>query len=1643
MAGFDLDAALEKGEIPNDPVILNKIKEDPTGAVFARVQKNFADYKVKRKDQITDVAGSSGSDFNELAKKAPQAQQSEPTEIKPTPPSTPPVKKLPDDTVGFSQLPNQDQLIEEQVKLNKIPNDKVILDSIRSGKVPISRVQQNYAKYLEKNPSAFVATPEGIKIESAPLKQNQPAVVQVKETIHDQILDKASSSPSDDFFRQRKALIDSQNGNLAQIQQIQAETFAKLQPEIDRRVPTTYENGQKIPPMDRLSMYQDQLEKDRDWKVYGHLTQEFADPFGVAVATKKGDLFKVPEGLTPAEEQRRISGIQNNNPKDSLENILLDRDRAEKKSKEITLKDLITGKDKEKAAAQQKSNELFSDEAPQYGIEAPKNFKLTSKEKALGVGFNLIGGLIYGGPLTKLTEAIPGIAKLAQIASKSGETLTELKAARVAAKALGAADEVSALSGAIRSTRAVGTAASVGRVTAEGFATGSVVGGTRSILENNPAEDVLKDAVTEGTMFAVFGNLLLPAVGAVGKLAGLRKEFRANDSIRRLAENPEVNQLAERAQQTNVIQRINSSEFKPVSPEDQAAQAVAAKIEGIKPLTGLKSAIVSNPELLRYALADDSKNLGEALFGANGLYKNLVEFSPELSLLVKAGRTNDAIDAAQSVMTNVLRRNPEVRDFTFAPLIHNSDSINVVYANRLAKNVKDPELYPNLRSNLLNYLDEPSSANRLLLEQNAPKRFFERLSKPKFFDVRLNPQEIDTFVGDFMEKTLAAVAGKGPAVPANLIGKLRSTDELLKTAVTFNRELNRKFIDKMASNPYSFEDNFVQVDPALTQGVRSGVELRRLQTERNVTLDQHRDLTSLIQSHQQKISNTTDPAEIRNLNQQILSFKDQQRVLNNIVSRQESSINAMSSNLKSLPEDQVSKINQYVDEIYLPRRFGYQTKEDVGKLAEATAEIRQKKGQLAEFNQLVDSGLLEKLKVPMEEVKNLRQTILTDINDIRTKYKQGTTRESVQQYRQKFGAADNPNFVKADSELADVMHAFATSGKDLQSNYGALFKGFALLNPRRLLLKDLGHNNVLEKMLYHIQDRNAAIDSKVRKYNEVIDGIGIKPGSNESALLQRFGEGRLKQTDPEFQALAPDLQAKLIGGNQVARGFYDGLIDSINEVMGKNNLPQIRKRADYFLHFNETMSSLPNKIVQFTKGLASGEVEAENGFRMFYKSKTELDPNRTRFSSEKARAGLEFKDDAITGMKAYLKPALERVYYTDLIREIDTARHFAPQNMGNFLQDVKEKILLRQPTELDQAVFKRSTVPRQILGAYHQRIGKGAILYNAGTVLQNALSTVQNIAVSPLHAAKAVGQMFSKEGNEAVALSKNLATRDLFNLEANREGALFTQEVLDKAGIIGRGAGKLGAAVGKVVNPISQAYEAVGGYGLKVFDRIAAKHAYLTGFSKARSMGLSQEEAARFADKWTDMIQNSTDSSNQTNLYRSTIGKSLFQFSSFVTNYAGTIVRDLPNIARTDGSARAVSMVLNSVAGMSIANEFAKAAGVPEPFKMDTFIPFLGQQRFGSYGLLGSAYKGIAAVVGDEQTSKKAKRDLTRTVTSLAIPGGNQLSKILNTQKAKVRNKDVRDYLFGVQPRDKNTKRSDRSFLDNLRSDTKEELFGQ
>jgi len=116
-----------------------------------------------------------------------------------------------------------------------------------------------------------------------------------------------------------------------------------------------------------------------------------------------------------------------------------------------------------------------------------------------------------------------------------------------------------------------------------------------------------------------------------------------------------------------------------------------------------------------------------------------------------------------------------------------------------------------------------------------------------------------------------------------------------------------------------------------------------------------------------------------------------------------------------------------------------------------------------------------------------------------------------------------------------------------------------------------------------------------------------------------------------------------------------------------------------------------------------------------------------------------------------------------------------------------------------------------------------------------------------------------------------------------------------------------------------------------------------------------------------------------------------------MTNFAATIMNDLPKIARTEGGARAVSMVTKSIAGMAIANETARSIGIPAPFDIDTFIPFMGSYRFGPPGELSIPYQLgeylTGKATGDKAMAKKGGKGLMRTGTSMLFPGASQASK--------------------------------------------------
>lgn len=1230
-----------------------------------------------------------------------------------------------------------------------------------------------------------------------------------------------------------------------------------------------------------------------------------------------------------------------------------------------------------------------------FGIYDPKIDDLTPEQAATVKGLDVAGGLAMGFGIGALFSKIPLVAKLASQSEALGETISALKNSKIAAKAAGLTEEAAQIGSSLRNTRIAKAVTDFATVIPEAATTGAAVGGAKSALQRNSVKDILIDAGTEALMFSAFGAIMLPLAEGAGALFSRGQRQRTERVLSSVAKQPEIQALAAEGATPGFLKNVkdNIGPIGPYTPQQQAALSAIQKIEATNPLLGTQAALLGNPEILIESFDQTVKSTSKALFGEGGPFNQVLGLNPYLKTLFDSGKHREVLDSAQALITEQISKNPEAKEHILAPFMADSMALNKVYANRMLKNVKTPDAYPNLQRNLLNYLSDKSPENALLLQQSSPKGFMRRVQSEKYFDARLNSKEVDSMVGDIFHEALHTLSGKVKEFAPSTFGKFQHIDDILKSTVTFNKELNRGFIEAYATNPVAFDDNFIQVNPELLQPTKDAVNLKRIFNERNITLTKRREINAAIQDIEQTIASTSPKATpsadgviqknvissgeqtVDELKTQLISLKDKRRVLNIVFANQNRDITRLTTILDRMPSSQKQELDQLINQIHVPRRQG----QAFGAVLDSKMEIDPQARSLRKNMASAESDVIRKGYA--DDLNNLTRSDSSYI-------------ESSQKFQGKFGAGDNPYFIRAGSELADVMNSFMVTGTDIRdlNKIIRLPFGVNIENPRRLLQKEFGTNNVFEKLISNIKNRDSLINSKATYWAKQFDNIGIRAGSKESALLQKFGEGRLKQTDAEFMALSPNIQEKIIKGNKVARDFYDGTLDAINDTMRRNGLPEIPKMPNFYTHFQETMDSIPNQIKKFLMGDVSDIDFTGKGGRMFWKSKIEADPNRTVFRSEKKRSGNEFIDDAITGMKSYVRPSLERIYYTDVIREIDTARHFAPDNLGEFLQGIKDKYLLKLPNSVDQAT---GSMTKQAMNWVRARMGKGAILFNANVAMQQLLSMPQNFAIGPMHGMKAMTQMFSKEGGEIAAMSKNLLNRDATFMEIDKEASLFESQVLGKLGIGKMNSNKITVAKDKA----GEYWEKMGGFAMKTFDRVAAKHAYLTGYSKARSMGLSKDQAATFGDKWLEMVQNDMTRISQPEFYQSVVGKSLAQFQSFMTNFAAGIMNDLPKIASTEGGAKAVGMIVKSVAGMSLANETARSIGIPAPFDLDTFVPFLGSYRFGPPGMLSLPYNFIEAGVnwakGDERGLKRSKRKLMQTGMSMAFPGGGQASKTM------------------------------------------------
>lgn len=277
------------------------------------------------------------------------------------------------------------------------------------------------------------------------------------------------------------------------------------------------------------------------------------------------------------------------------------------------------------------------------------------------------------------------------------------------------------------------------------------------------------------------------------------------------------------------------------------------------------------------------------------------------------------------------------------------------------------------------------------------------------------------------------------------------------------------------------------------------------------------------------------------------------------------------------------------------------------------------------------------------------------------------------------------------------------------------------------------------------------------------------------------------------------------------------------------------------------------------------------------------------------------------------------------------------------------------------------------------------------------LNTVTEIGVR--NTTKGIYALMRGEGAKAMRDSQHLL---------GREYDVMAKEALE--GLFG----KMGAVKAKAGE--------IGMAPLKYLDMLSAKATWLGAFKSAEGK-MNYRDAVRYADDVVIRTQGSATPYDISPAQRTTLGKTMSMFQTFVINQYGFLTRDVMGIRNANiGKMKALKKTAEFVVGAALLNSMYEAIGMnpPLPAPISTYykelkkgepmetalfqaaleptsiLPYFGGARFGylPFGPAGDLAKQMTTMIKDSRLpNKKEMLDLGGKV--LGIPGTSQAVKMV------------------------------------------------
>ena len=418
----------------------------------------------------------------------------------------------------------------------------------------------------------------------------------------------------------------------------------------------------------------------------------------------------------------------------------------------------------------------------------------------------------------------------------------------------------------------------------------------------------------------------------------------------------------------------------------------------------------------------------------------------------------------------------------------------------------------------------------------------------------------------------------------------------------------------------------------------------------------------------------------------------------------------------------------------------------------------------------------------------------------------------------------------------------------------------------------------------------------------------LKLSAKESELVQKIGEAKIDQSDPEYQQAGE----KVLNAVRVFREFYDQAHEMASKALERNGYDRPGRIGNYFPHIEKANSFWEKLGIPVDDGSLPTSI---NGLTDTFS------PGKQYSGHLEHRTGETTDFDALYGFEEYINSISNVIYHTDDIqrhRQLETEIRAAAKN-GVFGTDKAGQTHLSEFVKwvheyTNLLAGKKSVIDRPIEGAAGRPIyravtalkgikGSSAVSGNLASAITNVVPVTQIVAEHPWATLKGAWQMV--KGN--VAGRGNVPQSQYMIRKYGSDSVIKTGYIMfEKALKKGNKAAELAVAA-------ADKGKRLAGWAFDSVDMFATKLVINAYYQNNLDMGMDSETAMRSADAKAARLMGDRSKGAMPNIYGSQVLGFFTQFQLEVANQSQHFRKD---IWREKGFKKAlITLFLTSITG--------------------------------------------------------------------------------------------------------------------------------